>query len=100
MLKGTALDAMVRRMTLRPIVNRHGITTLREFQARTGFSRQHAWNLWHGYTGVGKGTAKRLEELLSISYDELMRVRPVPASKRYKGGRPRQRPPEEGGRRE
>ncbi len=85
------MQTTVRRMTLRQILKRHGITTLRDFQARTGFSRQHAWNLWHGYTGVGKGTAKRLEELLGIPFAELMRVKSVPASKRY-----RQRPPEEG----
>jgi transcriptional regulator with XRE-family HTH domain len=91
MLNDAASTAIVRRMTLRQILKRHGITTLREFQARAGFSRQHAWNLWHDYTGVGKGTARTLEERLGIPYDELMHVRPIPASKRY-----RKRPPEGG----
>jgi transcriptional regulator with XRE-family HTH domain len=89
------MEAMVRRMTLRQILKRHGITTLQEFRRRTGFSRQHAWNLWYGYTGVGKGTARKLEEILGIPFEELMHVRPVPASKRY-----RKQPPPEGGARE
>jgi transcriptional regulator with XRE-family HTH domain len=83
------MQTILRRMTLQSVLKRHGIDTLKEFIARTGFSRQHAWNLWNGYTGVGKGTAKTLEERLGIPYDELMRIRPVPRSKRY-----RQEPPE------
>ena len=86
------MEAMLRRMTLKQVLRRHGITSYQVFRDRTGFSRQHAWNLWYGYTGVGKGTAKRLEELLGVPYDELMHIRPVPASKRY-----RKRPPEEEG---
>jgi transcriptional regulator with XRE-family HTH domain len=98
MLNDLVPDAIVRRMTLRQILKNHGIRNLREFQDRLrgAFSRQHAWNLWNGYTGVGKGTARRLEELLGIPYDELMHVRPIPATKRYrKQPRPPEQPPEE-----
>jgi predicted DNA-binding transcriptional regulator AlpA len=42
----------VRCMTLREVLARYGITTLREFCSRTGFTRQHAWNLMNGWTGV------------------------------------------------
>jgi hypothetical protein len=85
------MDTMVRRMTLRQLLKRHGIATYREFHQRTGFSRQHAWNLYYGYTGVGKGTARRLEGLLQIPFAELMEIRPVPRSRRIR------KPPEGGG---
>jgi cyanate lyase len=85
------MDTMVRRMTLRQLLKRHGIASYRELHQRIGGSRQHAWNLWYGYTGVGKGTARRLQEQLGIPYDELMRIVPVPRSKRI-----RKRPPEGG----
>ena len=79
----------LRRMTLRQVLQNHGITTLREFCERTGFTRQHAWNLMNGQTGVGKRTTQILHEKLGISYDELMQIRPVPRTARL-----RKRPPE------
>ena len=74
----------VRRMTLREVLARYGITTLREFCARTGFSRQHAWNLMNGWTGVGKQTMQRLHERLNIPFEVLMKIRPVPRSARQR----------------
>jgi hypothetical protein len=85
------MDAIVRRMTLRQLLKRYGITSYRELHQRIGGSRQHAWNLYYGYTGVGKGTARRLQDVLDIPYDELMRIVPIPRSKRI-----RKKPPEEG----
>jgi hypothetical protein len=81
----------LRRMTLRDVLARHGITTLRDFCARTGFSRQHGWNLMNGWTGVGKRTTQILHERLEIPFEELMQIRPVPRSARH------QKPPPERG---
>jgi hypothetical protein len=78
----------VRRMTLREVLARYGITTLRELCARTGFSRQHAWNLMNGWTGVGKQTMQRLHERLDIPFEVLMKIRPIPRSARQRKTRP------------
>jgi transcriptional regulator with XRE-family HTH domain len=81
-------------MTLQTLLQQHGITTIKELRDRSGLSRQHSWNLWHGYAGVGKATAKRLHERLGLPFDELMQVDPVPAVKRpgTPPPRPRGRP--------
>ena len=71
----------------------HGIPTIAEFRRRTGLSKQHAWNLWHGEANIGLRMARRLEERLGIPYTvflELERERP-PAVR--PPGRPRARPP-------
>jgi transcriptional regulator with XRE-family HTH domain len=98
------MRATVRGMTLQTLLQQHGITTIKELMHRTGLSRQHSWNLWHGYAGVGKATAKLLHERLGLPFEELMQVDPVPAVKRpgmappRPRGRPRKAPaaPEEG----
>jgi transcriptional regulator with XRE-family HTH domain len=80
----------LRRMTLRDVLQRHGITTIKDFAQRAALTRQHAWNLWHGQAGVGKAMMKRLHERLGIPLEELFVVQqPAPAKAR---GRPRQRP--------
>jgi transcriptional regulator with XRE-family HTH domain len=91
-------------MTLQTLLQQHGITTIKELMYRTGLSRQHSWNLWHGYAGVGKATAKLLHERLGLPFEELMQIDPVPAATRPRTspprprGRPRKAPaaPEEG----
>jgi transcriptional regulator with XRE-family HTH domain len=90
-------------MTLQTVLRQHGITTIKELMHRSGLSRQHSWNLWHGAAGVGKATALRLHERLGIPLEELIRVDPVPAATRPRTtpprprGRPRKAPaaPEE-----
>jgi hypothetical protein len=78
-------------MTLQDVLRRHGIATSREFsrRVRPALSRQQIWNLWWGYSGIGKKTALLLSERLGIPTDELLRVKAVPHS-----ARPRKRPPE------
>ena len=79
-------------MTLRQLLEAHGIRTIADFQRRTGLSSQHAWNLWHGKANVGLRLAQRLEARLGIPYTvflELKRERP-PAPR--PPGRPRKRP--------
>jgi hypothetical protein len=71
------------------VSRRHGITTIRDFMHRTGWSRQQSWNLWHGYTGVGKETMRRLHTSLGIPLEALLQIDPVPARPR---GRPRKTP--------
>jgi transcriptional regulator with XRE-family HTH domain len=81
-LTGDAMHHTVRSMTLRDLLNRHGITTIRDFAQRAGLSRQHAWNLWHAQVGVGTEMLKRLHTRLGIPLEELIGVEPVPAVKR------------------
>jgi transcriptional regulator with XRE-family HTH domain len=92
------MRATVRGMTLQTLLRQHGITKIKELRDRTGLSRQQSWNLWHGYAGVGKATAKLLHERLGIPAEQLLQVDPVPAVKRpgtpppRPRGRPRTRP--------
>jgi transcriptional regulator with XRE-family HTH domain len=88
------MRARFKGMTLQTLLRQHGITTIKELTHRTGLSRQHSWNLWHGSVGVGKATAKRLHEQLGIPFEELMQIDPVPAAKgpRTTPPRPRGRP--------
>jgi transcriptional regulator with XRE-family HTH domain len=92
------MRATVGGMTLQTLLRQHGITKIKELMHRTGLSRQQSWNLWHGYVGVGKATAKRLHERLGLPFDELMQIDPVPAVKRphmtppSARGRPRKAP--------
>ena len=82
------MRARFRRMTLQTLLRRYGITTIKELTERSGLSRQRNWRRWHAYDGVGKATALRLHERLGIPLEELIRVDPVPATKR-----PRTTPP-------
>jgi len=80
-------------MTLQTLLRQHGITKIKELMHRTGLSRQQSWNLWHGYVGVGKATAKLLHERLEIPAEQLLQVDPVPAR-----NRPHTTPPKPRGR--
>jgi transcriptional regulator with XRE-family HTH domain len=88
------MRATVKGMTLQTLLRQHGITTIKELMHRSGLSRQQSWNLWHGYSGVGKATAKRLHERLGIPAEALLQIDPVPARKR-KVPQPRRRPSRE-----
>jgi hypothetical protein len=82
--------------TLRSVCQAHAIHTIRELTRRTGLSRQVGWNLWHGYTGIGRKLFPILHDGLGIPYEELLRVEPIPHSQRpRRGKRPRKPPPEE-----
>jgi transcriptional regulator with XRE-family HTH domain len=69
-------------MTLPELLERYRVYTIRELSRRTGFSRQHAWNLWHGVAGVGKQTMGRLHDRLGIPLEELMQVERAEPAKR------------------
>jgi transcriptional regulator with XRE-family HTH domain len=79
----------VQAMKLRDLLNAHGIPTIAEFRRRTGLSKAHAWQLWHGEVNIGVRMARRLEARLGLPYTvflELERERPPAA-------RPPGRPP-------
>jgi hypothetical protein len=78
-------------MPLRTLIRQYVITTIKELMHRRGLSRQQSWNLWHGYTGVGKATAKRLHERLGIPAEALLQVDPVPARPRRSASQARPR---------
>jgi transcriptional regulator with XRE-family HTH domain len=70
-------------MTLPELLERYRVYTIRDFADRTGLSRQHAWNLWHGVAGIGRLTLERLHEALGIPFEELHQLkRATPAKKR------------------
>src|SRR5258705_2855533 len=69
-------------MTLQTLLRQHGITKIKELMHRTGLSRQQSSNLWHGYVGVGKATAKLLHERLGLPAEALLQVVPGPARNR------------------
>ncbi len=76
------------RMTLQALLQRYGIYTIRDLSRRTKLSRQQAWNLWHGVSGVGKQTMRRLHEHLGIPLEELMQVEPPDPAQRSKDHEP------------
>ena len=76
------------RMTLPALLQRYGIYTIRELSRRTKLSRQQAWNLWHGTSGVGKQTMRRLHEHLGIPLEELMQVEPPDSAQQSKDDEP------------
>ena len=78
------MRSTVDRMTLEELLREHGITTIREFAGRMGFSRQYAWDLWHARVGVGTAMMKRLHEELKIPLEQLIRLDPVPWKKQPK----------------
>jgi hypothetical protein len=80
------------RGSLRALSQQHGILSIRELTRRTGLSRQVGWNLWHGYTGIGRKMLPILHDGLGIPYEELLQVDPIPHSQR-----PRRKKPPEGG---
>jgi transcriptional regulator with XRE-family HTH domain len=66
------------RMTLPELLERYRVYTIRELSRRTGLSRQHAWNLWHGRARLGRRNLERLHTALGIPFEELLQVQPVP----------------------
>jgi transcriptional regulator with XRE-family HTH domain len=86
------MQTKLRRMTLPELLERYRVYTIRELSRRTGLSRQHAWNLWHGAASLGRLTLERLHEALGIPFEELHQVkRATPAKKR--GPKPRPQAP-------
>ena len=82
----------LRSMTLRELLNQHGITTIRDFAQRAVLSRQHAWNLWHAQVGLGTDMIRRLHDRLGIPLEELIQVDHVPTRKRPASPPPREEP--------
>jgi transcriptional regulator with XRE-family HTH domain len=80
-------------ITLKDVLARYGITTVKELQQRAGISKQHAWGLMHATIGVGKVAAKRLHETLGIPTDELLAVAEVPCFEKRQALAGRHTPP-------
>ena len=87
------MGAKLARMTLRELLQQHGIMSIKEFTHRMEFSRQQAWDLWHARAGVGKDMMKRIHERLGIPLQELIALDPIKPPK-PRGSRAR-RPPKE-----
>src|SRR5262245_41689342 len=80
-------------MTLQTLLRKHVLTKIKQLMQLTSLSRKQSGNLWHGYVGVGKATAKLLHERLEIPAEQLLQVDPVPAR-----NRPHTTPPKPRGR--
>jgi hypothetical protein len=91
------MPVTVGRMTLKALLEQHGITTLNKFKQKAGLSRQHAWLLWWGETGVGKVTMARLHERLNIPLEELIALDPVVSPPKPRGRPKRERGDREDG---
>jgi transcriptional regulator with XRE-family HTH domain len=83
-LTGGIMHGTVVGMTLKDLLTKHGITTIRAFAEKLQCSRQQAWDLWHERVGVGAAMMKRLHEALNIPSEELLQLDPVPWKKRPK----------------
>jgi transcriptional regulator with XRE-family HTH domain len=68
------MSVTVEPVTLKRVLARHGITTLKQFTRALGISRQHAWAFWSGRVGVGKLTMARLHKEFGIPLEELMAI--------------------------
>jgi transcriptional regulator with XRE-family HTH domain len=71
------MSARLSCMTLRELLQQHGVTSIKEFARRMEFSRQQAWDLWHARAGVGRDMLKRLHERLQLPLEELIQIDPI-----------------------
>ena len=79
---------------LRDLLPTYGITTVTALAEWIGMSHQQAWNLWHGYAGVGATMMKRLHERVGMRLEDLIQL--VPSTPAKPRGRPRKPRPEPG----
>ena len=80
------MHTIVRSMTLKELLERHGILAASELSRRIGLSRAQAYNLWRGKAGEGRATMRLLHDRLEISSDQLMDVDLVGRPPRPTGG--------------
>jgi Cro/C1-type HTH DNA-binding domain len=87
------MNHTVARMTLRELLKRYDIHTIRDLTHKTGLSRQQCWNLWHGQVGVGLETVKLLHECLpEIPLEELIAIdQPSPPKRRQRSSSSKKR---------
>jgi plasmid maintenance system antidote protein VapI len=85
-------------MTLKTLLEHHGMTRPADLAHTLGIDRRHAWLIWWGKQGLSRALALKLYEETGIPLDQLLRATEKPAKEQRtpKGRVPRQRPPGEG----
>lgn len=63
-------------MTAKDLLTASGISTYQELADRTGLSRQRAYQIWYGQTGIGRKHAKIISQILGINLALLRSVEP------------------------
>jgi hypothetical protein len=88
-----------RRMTLKSLLETHGMKRPSDLAHALGIDRRHAWLIWWGEQGLSRELTLKLYESTGIPLEQLMRATGKPLRDKTqtpKGRVPRQRPPEEG----
>jgi len=88
------MSATLRTMTLRQLLEQHGVTCIKQLCEDLTISRQYGWNLWHAEQGVGPVMMNKLHKKYHIPYADLMALEPVSPPKPR--GRPKRQPNGEG----
>ena len=89
-------------MTLKALLEAHGMRQPADLADALGIDRRHAWLIWWGEQGLSRALALRLYEVTKIPLEDLLRATGKPArdpqtpkGRRPRRGKPRQQPPEE-----
>jgi len=84
-------------MTLKALLEAHGMTRPADLADTLGIDRRHAWLIWWGQQGLSRDLALKLYEETGIPLEQLLRAAGKPARDPHtpKGRRrKRQQPPE------
>jgi hypothetical protein len=83
-----------RRMTLKALLEGHGMTRPSDLAHAIGIDRRHAWLIWWGKQGLSRALALKLFEATGIPLEQLLRAtaRPIKDRRTPKGRPPRQQP--------
>jgi hypothetical protein len=83
-----------RRMTLKALLEAHGMRQPADLADVLEIDRRHAWLIWWGKQGLSRDLALKLYDRRGIPLDQLLRAtgKPLKDPRIPKGRRPRQRP--------
>jgi hypothetical protein len=86
-------------MTLKALLEAHGMTRPADLAHALDIDRRHAWLIWWGEQGLSRTLALKLYEETGIPLEQLLRAtgKPIKNRRTPKGRAPRSRPPEEEG---
>ena len=84
-------------MTLKALLEAHGMTRPSDLAHTLGIDRRHAWVIWWGEQGLSRALALKLYEATGIPLDQLLRATGKPGKNRQTPrGRPRKRKDDQG----
>jgi len=59
-------------MTAQDLLQPYGITSAADLHRKADLTRQRAWQIWSGRTGVGARSAKKIHDKLGVPYELLL----------------------------